>query len=100
MSYQLTIAARDDIREIVRYIRDTQRSPQNALLVAQRLKAKFRKLVRLPQLGHPREELHDPAARVVFVSGLLVIYDPTIKPLTILRVVHGARDLRRVPTRP
>jgi len=55
--------------------------------------------VRLPQLGHAREELGDDRARVVTVTGLLVIYDPTLKPLTILRVVHAARDLARVKPR-
>jgi len=26
----------------------------------------------------------------MFVTGVLVIYDPTLKPLTILRVIHAA----------
>ena len=34
--------------------------------------------------------------RVIEVTGVLVIYDPHLKPLTILRVVHGSRDLGRV----
>ena len=50
-------------------------------------------------MGHVREELRDEAARVIEVSGVLVIYDPTLKPLTILRVVHGARNLGDVTPR-
>ena len=46
-----------------------------------------------------REELRDDAARVIEVSGVLVIYDPTLKPLTILRVIHGARNLGNVVPR-
>lgn len=99
MRYGLTEAAKQDIREITRYVRTVQKSPQNAKLVAERLRELFSKLVRLPQLGHEREELGDDQALVVAVSGLLVIYDPTLKPVTILRVVHAARDLSRIKPR-
>jgi plasmid stabilization system protein ParE len=50
----------------------------------------------VPQLGHPPEVIEDELACVVHVSAVLVIYDATLKPLTILRVVHAARDLKRV----
>ena len=99
MRYQLTEAAKQDIREITRHIRDVQKSPQNAKLVATRLKAAFTNLVKQPNLGHPRAELDDEAARVLVVSGVLVIYDPALKPLTVLRVVHPSRDLSRVAPR-
>jgi plasmid stabilization system protein ParE len=46
------------------------------------------------------EELGDDAARVIAISSVLVIYDPTLKPLTILRVIHGARNLGQVDSRP
>jgi toxin ParE1/3/4 len=98
-SYRLTLAAQRDIREIVRHIRFVQKSPQNALLVATRLKAKFAALVRTPQLGHQQPELDDATALIVNVTGLMVVYDPTLKPLTILRVIHPARDLGRIDVR-
>jgi plasmid stabilization system protein ParE len=59
MRYRLTEAAQQDVREITRHIRDVQRSPQNAKLVATPLKAAFAKLVEQPNLGHPRSELGD-----------------------------------------
>ena len=99
MKYRLTEAAKKDVQEIIRHIRDVQKSPQNAKLVAKRLKAQFGKLTALPQLGHLRDELRDENARVIAVTGLLVIYDPMLKPLTILRVIHGGRDLRRISPR-
>lgn len=99
MKYRLTDAAEQDIREIVNYIRFVQKSPQNARLVARRLKAQFAKLVEMPNLGHVREELGDDHARVIAVSGVLVIYDPWLTPLTILRVIHGARHLGRIDPR-
>lgn len=100
MKYRLTEAAKQDIREIVDYIRVVQRSPQNAQLVAKRLKAQFAKLVEMPNLGHAREELDDEHALVIAVTGVLVIYDPWLKPLTILRVLHAARHLGRINPRP
>jgi toxin ParE1/3/4 len=99
MRYRLTETAKQDIREITRYIRTVQKTPQNARLVAARVKAQFAKLAQTPTLGHVREELDDGNARVIAVSGLLVLYDPTLKPLTILRVLHAARDLSHINPR-
>ena len=67
--------------------------------ISTRLRAAFRKLANMPTLGHVREELRDETLRVLPVTGLLVIYDPTVKPLTIVRVVHAARDLGRIDPR-
>jgi antitoxin ParD1/3/4/toxin ParE1/3/4 len=96
MKYCLTEAARQDIRDITSYIRTVEKSPQNAKQVATRLKSQFARLVNAPMLGHVRGELDDGNALVVPVSGLLVIYQPTLKPLTILRVLHPARGLGRI----
>jgi antitoxin ParD1/3/4/toxin ParE1/3/4 len=99
MRYVITEAALADIREITRYIRTVQKSPQNARLVATRLKQQFAKRPGTPDLGHRREELEDENIRVIQVTGLLVLYDPTLKPLTMLRVIHPARDLHRIRPR-
>jgi plasmid stabilization system protein ParE len=97
MKYILTDAARDDIRQITRYIRIKQNSPQNARLVATRLRNHFRLLTAHPGMGHVREELQDDHLKVSAVTGLLIIYDFTSNPLTILRIIHPARDLGEVP---
>jgi plasmid stabilization system protein ParE len=99
MKYRLTEAAVEDIREIVRQIRVGQRSPQNAKLVARRLKKQFAIPAGMPGMGHIRPELRDDSALVIAISGVLVIYDPRLKPLTILRVIHVARDLGRIDPR-
>lgn len=93
MSYVLTRSAERDVREIVTHIRVVQKSPQNARLVATRLKAHFRKLAAFPQMGHVRHELDDADVRVSAVTGVPVIYEPAGVPLVILRVVHAARNL-------
>jgi plasmid stabilization system protein ParE len=93
MRYRLTLLARCDIREVTRYIRTVQHSPQNAQLVARRLTAQFRKLAAMPGMGFQHPEIDDPTARIIPVTGLLVVYDPTTNPLMILRVLHPARNL-------
>jgi plasmid stabilization system protein ParE len=100
MKYRLTHAAKQDVRELVSHIRIVQKSPQNARLVAARLKAQFEKLVEMPNLGRARDELDDDNALVIAVTGVLVIHDATLKPLTILRVIHAATDLARINPRP
>jgi plasmid stabilization system protein ParE len=96
--YKLTGPATRDIDEVLDYI--AAQSVQTAVLVSTRFEKAFERLVDMPSLGHRREELKDANALVYFVSGYLVIYDPTLSPLHILRVLRGARDLGRVVPRP
>lgn len=95
--YRLTQAAEGDIAEIAEHI--ATRSTRNALKVANKLYDTFARVAAWPGIGHVRSELRDDSLRVTSLYKLLIIYDPTIKPLTILRVVHGHRDLRRVRPR-
>jgi toxin ParE1/3/4 len=99
MKYRLTRSAQRDIREITRYIRVKQKSPQNALLVAKRLQQQFERLVEMPNLGHVRPELEDDRALVISVAGLVIICDPSLRPLTVLRVIHAARNLGDIDVR-
>ena len=91
--YVMSPEALGDVDDIITYIaRDSRRY---ALKVFERLEETFRDLARHPNMGHARSELQDEALRVVSVYDYLVIYDPTVRPLLILRVVHGARDMRK-----
>jgi plasmid stabilization system protein ParE len=92
MKYRLTDAARQDIREIVEYIRDVQQSPQNSRLVARRLKARFAKLLGMPHLGHVREELSDdkgslPVSTISVVTPLNFPTISVVTPLNFRRTV-------------
>lgn len=94
MTYHLTGPATRDIDEILDYI--AAQSVQTAVIVSQRFDKAFRRIAEAPGIGHRRNELKDPSLRVVSVSGYLIIYDPTLSPLHILRVVRGSRDLGRI----
>ena len=96
--YLLTGPAAADLNEILDYIGG--QSGQSAVLVATRMEKLFDRIASAPGIGHRSKELRDESLRLIAASGYLVIYDPTLKPLHILRVVRGLRDLRRVTPRP
>jgi antitoxin ParD1/3/4/toxin ParE1/3/4 len=54
----------------------------------------MRKLARTPGIGHFREDLADRRQRFFLVYSYLIVYRPETKPLHIVRVVHGARDVQ------
>jgi toxin ParE1/3/4 len=90
-------AAQEDIREIVDYI--VSQSPPNTARVVRKLYDQFERLAQFPGIGHTRRELRDDTPRVVAVFSFLVIYDPRPRPLEILRVVRGARQLQWIKPR-
>ena len=89
--YVVAPAAQRDIRAIYNFIED--QSEKNAAKVVRALYDEFDTIADMPGIGHTRPGLHDDTLRVIAVYKYLVIYDPTSKPLQILRVIHGARDL-------
>lgn len=47
-------------------------------------------------MGHLREDLTDKPVLFWPVGSYLVIYNPVRKPIEIVRVLHGRRDLPRL----
>jgi len=90
--YLLTLRAKTDVRDIVDFIR--QRNPEAAKRVRRELQDSMRRLADFPGMGHARDDLADETVRVWAVYSYLIIYRPEQKPLEVIRVVHGARDLR------
>jgi antitoxin ParD1/3/4/toxin ParE1/3/4 len=91
--YLLTDPAKDDIREIVAYIR--QRSPQAAKKVRAELRDAMQKLAAFPGMGHLRTDVTDEPLRFWSVYSYLIVYRSESKPLEVIRVLHGAQDLGR-----
>jgi len=46
-----------------------------------------------PGIGHVRDDLADESLRVWAVFSYLIIYRTDTKPVQIIRVIHGARDV-------
>jgi toxin ParE1/3/4 len=89
--FRLSPEAASDIREIWSYI--AADSVKAARKVRLALLDACQRLAENPRIGHVREDLTDQPVLFWPVGSYLIIYDPTIKPLSIVRVVHGARDV-------
>jgi len=60
------------------------------------LRAGIRFVARNPQAGHVREDLTDERVRFWPVFSYLIVYDPLKKPVEIVRVLHGKRDVEEI----
>jgi plasmid stabilization system protein ParE len=92
--FVLTPAARADLTEIFDYI--AQDSPDAAHRVLEELRAAMKKLARMPDMGHFRRDLASEPLRFWPVYSYLIIYRPEARPIQVVRVLHGARDVRRI----
>ncbi|NET56621.1 MAG: type II toxin-antitoxin system RelE/ParE family toxin [Symploca sp. SIO2E6] len=54
------------------------------------------KLADMPGMGNYRQELADERHRFWVVNPYLVVYRADTKPLQIIRVIHGARDIENL----
>lgn len=90
----LTKEARTDLQQIKDYI--ARDSTTAARRVVRELRAAMERLAEMPGKGHLREDLGDEALRVWVVYSYLIIYLPETKPLQVVRVVSGYRDVPKL----
>jgi len=95
--FRLARAAERDLEEIAEFI--ARDSVDAAVRVLDRLERAFAELARTPGMGHVREDLTPEAFLFWSVYDYLIVYDPTTRPLSVVRVLHGRRgvsaELRR-----
>lgn len=90
--YRLTPAAEDDLFQIWSFIAEDD--PEAADRLEEEIFRACDGLASRPDLGHFRRDLTDKPVRFLCVRKYyLVVYDPVAVPVTILRVLHGARDI-------
>ena len=89
--FVLTPTADQDLNEIWDYIASDNIEAADRVINA--LEAAFRRLADRPKLGHYREDLADKRHRFDSVYSYLIVYRWEERPLQIIRVIHGARDL-------
>src|ERR1700733_13545853 len=92
--FELSPEAKNDLQEILSF------TAANNVAAADRLEADIYKACELlaenPRLGHKRPDLTDEPVLFWQVRGVyLVIYQRETKPLRIVRILHGARDVSR-----
>ena len=86
-----SLAAERDIREIEEFI--AREAPLRAIAFVDRLVLSTEKLETTPLLGRMVPEFQQPELRELIFHGYRVVYLHQPREVTILRVVHGARDL-------
>ncbi|HSU68575.1 MAG TPA: type II toxin-antitoxin system RelE/ParE family toxin [Tepidisphaeraceae bacterium] len=86
--------ARADLKDIWNYI--AERDVQAADRVLADLREAIGKVARMPGIGHPRREVADKRFRFWTVRSYLIAYYPDTKPIEIVRVVHGARNFKKL----
>jgi plasmid stabilization system protein ParE len=83
--------ARLDLLEIWEYI--AQDNVSAADRVTGEIEHAIAMLSRNPELGHIRRDLTSKTVRFWPLYSYLIIYDPTAKPLEIVRILSGYRDV-------
>lgn len=89
-----TLTAADDVRFLEDWI--ARDSPLNAVDFTDRLIGSVEKLMDAPQLGRMVPEFNRERLRELIFRGYRVVYSVEGSLVTVLRVVHGARDMRRL----
>ena len=92
--YRLTPEARTNLEEIGDFV--AEESIDAALRVLDALEQAFQQLADMPEMGHKREDLTGRPLKFWAVFSYLVVYDPASTPLTVIAVLHGARDVERL----
>jgi plasmid stabilization system protein ParE len=93
--FVLTPSAARDLDEVFEYVLE-ESGIDRALHVHGQLYVGFLRVSAQPGIGHLRDDLADESLRVRAVFSYLIIYRPETKPVQIVRVIHGARDLAKV----
>ena len=93
--YVLAPEAAVDLAQIWGYIR--QRADVE---IADRVEAVIRQkidlLARNPGSGHSRSDLTDEPVRFFPVYSYLIVYRPESKPLQVVAILHGSRDVEQI----
>jgi antitoxin ParD1/3/4/toxin ParE1/3/4 len=92
--YVLTRRAQVDVQRIWNYIAEDDLDAADKVRDA--LRGAMRKLADMPGMGHERREVKNRRYRFWSVYSYLIAYFPDTKPLQIVRVVHGAQNLKRL----
>ena len=90
--YIISPLARADIFEI--WERIAGDSIDNADKVRDDLFDAFRRLAKMPEMGHERKDVTELPVRFWSVFNYLVVYRVVDKQIEIVTVVHGARELK------
>jgi plasmid stabilization system protein ParE len=93
--YVLAPQAARDLVEIWRYVKQ-ESSRETADRVESVIRSKFVYLAEFPGGGHWRRDLTEASVRFFSVYSYLIVYRPETKPLQIVAILHGRRDVAKI----
>lgn len=93
--YVLTETAEAELAAILEYITE-HNGVERALHVLEKFVHAFETLTASPLIGTVKPDLTDVEVRWWAVFNYFVVYDAGSEPLTIIRVLHGARDVEQL----
>jgi len=93
--YVLAPQAAGDLVQIWRYLK-TEAGRETADRVERVIRGKFAYLAEFPDAGHWRRDLTNADVRFFSVYSYLVVYRPETRPLQVVSILHGSRDVTEV----
>src|SRR5579872_3894330 len=93
--YVLAPEAALDLVQIWRYLKK-KAGFEIADRVESEIRAKIVFLTGMPGAGHWRRDLTDEPVKFFPVYSYLIVYRPETKPLQVVAILHGRRDVERV----
>ncbi len=94
MRYQLSAQARRDLLDIWQSIADDNLDADDKVIL--KIEAAMQSLAVHPGFGHQRTDVPDNRYRFWSVYSFLLAYRIDTTPITFARIVHGARNVRRL----
>jgi antitoxin ParD1/3/4 len=93
--YILAPQAAQDLIDIWRYIKE-----QSSVTIADRVERTIRDrmgfLSSHPRAGHWRRDMTSQNVKFFSVYSYLIVYKPDTKPLQIVSILHGRRDVEKI----
>jgi antitoxin ParD1/3/4/toxin ParE1/3/4 len=93
--FVLTRHAERDLDQIKRFLIE-KAGPATARKVFQEIRGAIKLLGNEPGVGHVREDLTSRPVRFWPVYSYLIVYDPETRPVQVIRVLHGMRDVEEI----
>ena len=94
--YRIAPAACDDLDEIWDYYAVELENPDAADRIRDEIFDAFHVLAQTPGMGHFRRDLAAEPLRFWHVRSYLIIYRAEKRPIEVVRVLHGARDVQAI----
>lgn len=92
--FVFTEEAETQLLEIIDYV--SADSPQAAARIGAAIHDALEQLAAMPEMGHTRVDLTKRPLKFWSVFSYLIVYDPASEPLTVMAILHGARDVEHL----